>query len=320
MAECCPEDNTNCTNDANEGCAKDANEGCAKDANEGCAKDANESCAKDESANSAETDGVALPQEPAIFFFAGKPKSGKSVALRSILYSYFKRKHFAFGYAFVSTKFNNDYSFLPDHLVDDKYSDAKFFAYFQHLEKERAKLKNGEKLKPNFLVLDDLLGQVGFYKPEILQCFIKYRHTETYVFLTAQCVQGRGSSTLLREEANMIFLWRMNTASAVQVCYDAFGKYADTQQGKTFLNENDFVRTILDATAEPYRCLLVQSFPGEKCARFSNFKATPPPPFVVKFPTKEEEKEKSANNDARSLRQYLSSLVAPPPFRKSLIT
>jgi hypothetical protein len=97
-----------------------------------------------------------LKLKPAIYLFIGKPASGKSYALKSLMFDFQKAKYFKFILAFVRTKFNHGYDWLPDEYVDDKYSDQKLLT---HIEKLRAyRKKSGKECPPNALIFDDLLG------------------------------------------------------------------------------------------------------------------------------------------------------------------
>lgn len=99
-----------------------------------------------------------LKLKPAIYLFIGKPASGKSFALKSLMFDFQKAKYFKFILAFCRTKFNHGYDWLPDEYVDDKYSDDKLLT---HIEKLRAfRKKSGKECPPNALIFDDLLGTV----------------------------------------------------------------------------------------------------------------------------------------------------------------
>jgi hypothetical protein len=234
---------------------------------------------------SAPTSSLQLPLKPKIFLFVGRPGSGKSFAIKSLLYSYFKARIFKFGYAFVATAFNHDYNFLPDKFVDEKYSDKKLEAYINALRK--IKEQKGD-VPPNFLILDDLIGKIHFYSDEVQHFLSTFRHTNTYVFITSQYIGSKGSSTALREYANFVFLWRSNSGSAVDLLYHAFGKYSNERQRKLFDNVDQFVDLLMQATdpnadggIHKHRCLLLINNP-EQSPEFLFFKAALVPEFRVK--------------------------------------
>src|SRR4051794_28612861 len=103
-------------------------------------------------------------------------------------------------------------------------------------------------MPPNFLILDDLMGRMNFYSRELTFFFATFRHTNTYVFICTQYVGGRGSSTALREFANLVFMWRTNTGNSVKLLfidenfsyrfntiYSVVSRMFEVQQNKTHL-------------------------------------------------------------------------------------
>lgn len=222
-------------------------------------------------------DNFDLPvDKPKIFLFVGKPASGKSFAMKSILYDYLKTGFFKFGYAFVATKFNHDYDFLPDKLVNENYSDQNLQKYINHLKKH---LETHRTIPPNFLILDDLLGKINFYDPGIQHFLSTFRHTNTYIFLSSQYL-GAGSSTALREYANYVFMWKSQSFNSIDMLYNSFGKFANSNHGKIFENRDHFVEVLNDATSEEHRCLLCENVVN-KPAGFHYWKADECPEFNV---------------------------------------
>ena len=222
--------------------------------------------------------GLILPRDPNILLFIGKPKSGKSHAIKSIMYNYAKMKHFKFGYVFVSTKYNHEYDYLPDKWVGDKYSDKNLEKYIKYLENMMSQVGS---MPPNFLILDDLLGRINFYSPEVVHFLSTFRHTKTTVFLTSQYLGARGSSTALREYANYVFIWRSTSGASVNLLYSSFGQFSNANQRKQFENINDFVKLLLEATdldkeEAKYRCLLLINTVGS-LPSFHFWKAIPAP-------------------------------------------
>jgi hypothetical protein len=236
----------------------------------------------------AAAQGWALPKKPAIMMFIGKPGSGKSHCIKSLLYSFQKNKFFGFGMAFVATKFNHDYEYLPDELVSDQYTDKNLEKYINLIKKTI--LEKGKDAVPNnFIILDDLLGRIKFYSDEFTHFISTFRHTKTYVFISSQYLGAKGSSTALREYCNHAFLWRSNTANSVDMLYNAFGLFSNSSLKRIFANQDEFhdlLMTATDPTAEGgknrHRCLLASNVIDEEpCFHF--FKAATPPPFKIKM-------------------------------------
>jgi DNA replication protein DnaC len=58
-----------------------------------------------------------------IYLIVGKPGSGKTHCLKSIMLDYARQKHFKFGICFTQNTMTSDLDFLPKKAIDDDFSD-----------------------------------------------------------------------------------------------------------------------------------------------------------------------------------------------------
>jgi hypothetical protein len=215
-----------------------------------------------------------LKLKPAIYLFIGKPASGKSYALKSLMFDFQKAKYFKFILAFVRTKFNHGYDWLPDEYVDDKYSDQKLLT---HIEKLRAyRKKSGKECPPNALIFDDLLGTVDWYSDQMSNFLCSYRHTNTSIFLTSQYLMSKTTSTALREMVNYAFLWNSKFQNSLKAYYEAFGTlYSD---------KKEFFEDFQRITSEKYTCMVYDANEDDKELNYIPFKFPEHvPEFTLKY-------------------------------------
>jgi hypothetical protein len=187
-----------------------------------------------------------LPRKPSIFLFIGKPASGKSHLIKSMFFDFQKAKHFKFILAFVRTKFNNDYSYLPDEYVIDEYSDDKVLNHVEKLREYRK--KSGKQCPPNAIIFDDLLGTIDWYNDRMTNWLCSFRHTNTSIFLTAQYLLSKSTATSLREMVNYAFLYNSKQKNSLKGYYEAFGQLFDSY--------DDFVAKFQAITKQKYHCMV----------------------------------------------------------------
>ena len=191
-----------------------------------------------------------LPRKPQIMCFVGKPESGKSHLIKSMLYDYAKHKYFKFGITFVRTKFNHDYDYLPDKYVYEDFDIAKLKKHITKLRDWRK--KNNKKVPPNFVIFDDLLGQIDWYDEFMTNWIASFRHTSTSIFITAQYLQSKGGiSTVLRECTNLGLIFNTKFKNSLKGLYEAYGQLFDCY--------DDFVRHFQTITKQRYHCMIYKA-------------------------------------------------------------
>lgn len=267
----------------------------------------------------------ALPTERRqghVFLFVGGMAAGKSTAIRSIFYDYFKRGILQRGVAFVPTKATGDYDFLPDKWVLEDFDEKKLQRYLDNLSTQRLALKKKygkhAELPRSFLLLDDTFGTVDFYKGALSKLLVQHRHLNIWVFVTAQYLAGKGSSTSLRSWANCVFLWHSSNGQSVDAAYYAFGRYAKNDKEEKLVQDvDDFVRLTVVAKQQRYRCLLIQQ-PVAAEPVMSYWTASNPGKFKV-VETPQRGSEPGASSGLDSSRTEHNMLMSNKPLYKGML-
>jgi len=186
---------------------------------------------------------------PLILIFIGKQASGKSFLLRNLIYQLTKQNTFKFGHVFSATSFNPDYDFMPEKHVDGDYSEHKLELYIDSLKKWMTN-NPGKKLPPSFLILDDLLGKIHQNSDVFSNLMSTYRHFNMTVFITSQYMV-RSISTLLRELADVAFIFKSKFKNTRTSLYEAFGQSLESQ--------DEFDDVLERATKERRACLVYKA-------------------------------------------------------------
>ena len=204
---------------------------------------------------------LELKLKPAIYLFIGKPESGKSHLIKSLVYDFQKAGYFKFIQAYVRTKFNHGYDYLPDEYVDDKYSDEKLLTHIEKLRAYRA--KSGKECPPNAVILDDLLGSVDFYGDDLQNWLCSYRHTNTSIFITAQYLMSKSTSTALREMVSYAFLYNTKFKNSLKGYFESFGGLFD--------NYDEFRIYFQNITKQRYHCMVYNANQEDKSLNYIDF-------------------------------------------------
>jgi hypothetical protein len=215
---------------------------------------------------------MEIENEPKIIVCIGAPRRGKSYLIRSVIRKLSSAKFFAWGVCVTSTKFNGDYNYLPDNAVWD-FDEERIIEYVEHLRQ----LAEEKKIKPNFLILDDLLGKIDTSKPFWQNFFATFRHTKTTIFFTSQYLKARGSSgTLLREITDIAFMFKTVQKNSIVGLFDSYGGMLD--------NLEQFKSMLFNATKEPFHCLCFKNNKDTVQESYCEFVADPiSQDFSLKF-------------------------------------
>ena len=181
---------------------------------------------------------------PACLLFVGKPKRGKSNAVKYFLLKNLLEGKFKFGIVFTRTKYSKEYDYLPEKYVYTGFQQDILEKYLSGMEKM---LEEDKDIPPNFVVFDDLLGLLSKTNPTLLNFFACHRHTNTSVFLCTQHLKS-GASTTLREITTHAFLFNTKTKNTLEALFECFGQLFD--------NFDEFKNYFFDLTAEQYVCML----------------------------------------------------------------
>lgn len=210
-------------------------------------------------------------EEPCCVLLVGKPKSGKTHLLKTILQNGIRQaEYFKFGLVFSETsEINEDYAWLPQNRVV-KFSENRLKNYIDFLFNKSLDFKNrGQRMPPSFLVLDDCIAKVNLWSDQMSHLLAIRRHLNVSIFIVSQSLfaGGRGSSTLLRDSLTHGFFWSSNQKGSLKGFYESFGCRA-------YDKLVDFVNMFRKATSEKHRCLAFRNSENEN-EMFSFFKGDP---------------------------------------------
>lgn len=216
-----------------------------------------------------------LTKKPVISLMIGRPNSGKTQALRFLMYNLAIRGHYRYGIAFSPTAhISGDLSHLPKRVVIRRYSEEYLERYVTAISDWAE--STGKKPPNSFIILDDCLGAINWYSPFISNLLSVHRHLGLSIFVCSQYTAGFGSSPLLRECLSVAFLWPTNYAKSLKHFYDLCGSICK--------DRDEFERLFHQVTSsEPHTALLYLNGHDtpEKC--YYHFRASIAPAFQIKF-------------------------------------
>jgi hypothetical protein len=217
---------------------------------------------------------ISIPiDKPKIWCLIGKPGSGKSVALKSIIYDYCQAGYFKFGICYTRTKMSDEYDWLPDKDVHEKFDDEILGKYLDKLKKWREN-NNNKKLPNSFLILDDYLGVLKPYTAIFSNFVITHRHYGITLFITSQSI-ARNCSTIIRDCTNYYVLYKTSFKNSTKHLYECAGQLLD--------NYDQFKEVLDQTTKEPYAALMFCADQNSREDAYTKFKATVPPDFKLQF-------------------------------------
>ena len=75
-----------------------------------------------------------LKKKPQVYVMVGKPESGKSYMVKSLIRDFqtCNPPYFKFILAFVRTKWNGGYEYLPDEYVHENFDQPKLQAHIEN--------------------------------------------------------------------------------------------------------------------------------------------------------------------------------------------
>ena len=160
---------------------------------------------------------------PQICVFLGKPKMGKSWALRwTILKNTIDQKNFRQGIVFTRTKFNGQYDYLPEEYVYEDYNKQILQQYLDGLKE-----LDPDDIEPSFVIFDDIQGLLSYSDNTLTQLVSNHRHFKISVFFCFQYIYGRGSTPVLRECTTMAFLFNSKGKRTLEALFENFGQLFD---------------------------------------------------------------------------------------------
>lgn len=174
-----------------------------------------------------ETDELPIDY-PTVVLMIGKSRSGKTHLLKWILYNEFMvTQRFKFGKIYCKTLFTKTYDFLPDHAKCEKFDMDEMMTYVQNMRDHID--KTSEEIPGNFIIFDDMLGEIGQYQKEFMNFIATCRHTNTTVFMLVQQL-GKGAGTVVKEQTGAAFMFKSGTEITLKAFYDYFGSIIPSYQ------------------------------------------------------------------------------------------
>ena len=201
---------------------------------------------------------------PQVCVFLGKPKQGKSWALRhTILKNTIDNKILKHGIVFARTKFNGQYDYLPEEYVYEDYNPEILQQYLNGLKELDQK-----DIEPSFVIFDDIQGLLSSSDPALTQLVSNHRHFKISVFFCFQYIYGRGSTPVLRECTTMAFLFNSKGKRTLEALFENFGQLFD--------DFKSFKAYYLACTKEKYTAMLYIQDIDNKDENYLQFKAPSP--------------------------------------------
>lgn len=198
---------------------------------------------------------------PKIVVSVGKPKSGKSNAVRYLLLkNILNKKFFKFGIVFTRTKFNDDYSYIPEKYVYTEFKPEILKKYMNGLEK--LKKKTG-KIPPNFVIFDDQQGLLNRNDAVLVNYISSHRHFSSSLFFNFQYLFG--ASPILRNCTTHAILFNSKGLRTINGLFENFGMLFDNLQ--------QFKEYFLKNTKKKYTAILYEQDENKLKNNYKKFKA-----------------------------------------------
>jgi len=184
---------------------------------------------------------IKLLKRPMIILLSGRPASGKSVAIRAIVRQICETPSLqpAFGKFYVSTKFSNDYAYVPDECIHENFSEEHLGEHIQKIKRWK-KAHPTQKVPSNLLVIDDSMGQIRWYSSFWSNLISTHRHWGTTIILATQSLTAGGSSTLMRNCVDMTVLYHSSFIQSHKNIYNSFGGW--------FPSMKEFIECFMNCT------------------------------------------------------------------------
>ena len=171
---------------------------------------------------------------PQVCVLLGKPKQGKSWALRwMILKNTVDQRNLKQGIVFTRTKLNGQYDYLPDEYVYEDYNPQILQQYLDGLKE-----LDPDDIEPSFVIFDDIQGLLSYSDNTLTQLVSNHRHFKISVFFCFQYIYGRGSTPVLRECTTMAFLFNSKGKWTLEALFENFGQlFEDFKSFKAYFQQ-----------------------------------------------------------------------------------
>ena len=207
---------------------------------------------------------------PGLIIVNGKSKRGKSYLIKYIITCLGIQKKFKFGYVFCKTKFNGGYDFFPENRIIEGYNEEVLKKFLDILKKygEENPVSDSQKEKgvktnipPSILIFDDLIGSLDTNNKFFTEFVATYRHYNISVIIATQYINKL--STLLREQAELCFMFEPSTERSIKALFESYGQSFDS-----FKKFKDF---LMAKTKEPFHCLIYNENGDEESTKYIEY-------------------------------------------------
>ena len=191
----------------------------------------------------------------------GAPRMGKSNLTRYLLLkTILNKKIFKFGIVFTRTKFNEDYSYIPDQYIYTEYKPELLEKYMNGLEKLK---KTTGDIPANFVIFEDQQGILN-KTDSVLTNFVScHRHFNSTCIFNFQYLFG--ASPLLRECTTYAFMFNSKGHRTINGLFENFGMLFD--------NMKEFKKYFLHNTSKKYTAIRYEQKQNKKERNYCRYKA-----------------------------------------------
>ncbi len=200
-------------------------------------------------------------QLPFVAVIVGKAGSGKSTLTKYLMHNQQCQKfynRFEIILVFCKTTFNHAYDFVPSEWVHSGFNKKAI----KNMMKVQANIREQELMPlPVLIVFDDCLSPKHYQSRLFLDLVANRRHFNISIVFNTQYL-NREVPTLLRENTDLIFLFKQFSENSLKGAHAAFGNlcfnnYHEFHSYMKRLNKYDFVK-IDTRTDKPneFKCIM----------------------------------------------------------------
>jgi len=152
---------------------------------------------------------------PTSIIISGKPKSGKSHAIKYFMLENFNK--FAYGVVFCRSKFDGKYNYIPDKFVHGDYNEG---VLDNLMSIQKRIIENGYQPQEAFVIFDDCLDV--FESATFKKLIVMYRHYHITIIIATQYINKVNPT--VRECCAFALLFRTTTERSLEAITSSFGQ------------------------------------------------------------------------------------------------
>lgn len=196
----------------------------------------------------------------ATLVFVGKRRTGKSWAMRNIMY--LLREKFQGGIVISQTDELNKFwqQYVPKKYIFNKYDPEILQAVFRRQKKILNDINKTDEEKdrdaPFFVLLDDVISDQRLkYDESLIECFVAGRHYRLFLLITTQ--YAKAITPVLRGNTDYCFMMKCLQQRQLEALWEDFGSFltkdAFAQMINAYTEDNEImiVNTCPDTEVDP---------------------------------------------------------------------